>query len=828
MANILNQILNNPIKIRQTYNTSPKSDVKPAPDKGVLLPSKIFGSPIEYAKDLKKDVVAIKNAAIKGKANDHELGRINDVAMKAGALALAAYLCVKNPLKLSKTMEFVGVGTFFGSMALWPKLAIQLPVKLRTGVDIHQKYVDSQGRKKMLFQDPQYDLTDMYSQEDLDRMGKKLNVSENLPDRNTDIKQRAKKIAIQGNTLWMMSAGLATPIMSALACNVLEKPINNVYEKQALHSTKRAMKAVNEHVSPLVKLKQGISDKLFSRFLSKNSDKPLDASMIDSVVQKIVGKRDSKYIMDAVKRDVAGLKSKTTLNFETAKGLLSQVVDPSVWENLSAQQTAAINDALKEGSMEKVASVISSVASTSPRQKLKLTKKFAEILEKSKTVEMQPTIGEVESKLKLLKKGVSDYSHGKKAMDRYISARVGDKSGSFIANQWDRVSTSLVKALNKVEKPADSDSKSKIFSKLASKSKVLKKLSDWTSKIFAKLDLKSTGLRKLSTGTDDEIIRSFEAFAQSDSQSKGFLKDLIARICQYDAQVGDDFINLVQSKANGLAATAADTLGANDLREFASAISTNIPMERSHIQLTDALSRAAKTRASGAQSSFYRLLHTFDVLKQMNDSNAFKTKLRTTIETVNRNRNGEVNNIIPPESINSMVENLFKVCKKVLMCATPIDHMEKLTTSGYKLSNFEYEVVMKTLFDDTISSSLQSQLVGTQGGKVLNGLKSYKASVIDTLLQWRNSLTPELGRAVESGIKSHDSLNATQRSNIVGKPVVDFIRDAAKKTYNSNKWLKIFGGTMIALTAVTISAGLFIGRKGKTEAKVEKETQANG
>ena len=168
MTNLLNTyIANQPINKPATREHTPaftfdsKGKIKPMPDKGRLLPSRIFGSPIEYVKDLKKDVVNIGRAA-KGEANDHELGRINDLAMKLGSLGLAAYLFVKNPLKLNKAMQFVGFGSFFAAMALFPKLFIQAPLRARTGVDIHQKYIDSQNRKKKLLQDPQYDLTDLY------------------------------------------------------------------------------------------------------------------------------------------------------------------------------------------------------------------------------------------------------------------------------------------------------------------------------------------------------------------------------------------------------------------------------------------------------------------------------------------------------------------------------------------------------------------------------------------------------------------------------------------------------------------------------------------
>ena len=141
MANLLNSIIanqslnNNEPASSFTFDSTGK--VKPLQDKATLLPSSIIGSPVTYLKDLKKDVVSI-GKAVKGKANDHELGRINDLAMKLGSLGIASYLFVKNPLKLSKGMEFAGFGAFFASMALWPKLAIQAPLKARTGVDFQQ------------------------------------------------------------------------------------------------------------------------------------------------------------------------------------------------------------------------------------------------------------------------------------------------------------------------------------------------------------------------------------------------------------------------------------------------------------------------------------------------------------------------------------------------------------------------------------------------------------------------------------------------------------------------------------------------------------------
>ena len=71
MTNVLNSILaNQPINKSASQKNNPAflftSDgrIKPMKDKGRLLPSKIFGSPIEYAKDLKKDIVSIGESMI--------------------------------------------------------------------------------------------------------------------------------------------------------------------------------------------------------------------------------------------------------------------------------------------------------------------------------------------------------------------------------------------------------------------------------------------------------------------------------------------------------------------------------------------------------------------------------------------------------------------------------------------------------------------------------------------------------------------------------------------------------------------------------------------
>ncbi len=778
MTNVLNSIIGNqPInksevkKNNSAFVFTSDGRIKPMKDKGQLLPSKIFGSPVEYAKDLKKDVVSIGKAA-KGKANDHELGRINDLAMKLGSLALASYLFVKNPLKLSKAMEFVGFGTFFASMSLWPKLAIQAPLKARTGVDIHQKYIDSQGRKKMLFQDPQYVLTDLYSREDLDRIGTKLDVSENIPDRDNFIKQRAQKTALQGNTLWMMTAGLASPLMSALMCNRLEKPIGKALEKYALSSSENAMNNGN-YRGLWDKIKESVSLRTFDEFLVKNADKTLDEKMISDLSVKLGKNANSATIQKLIKDELSALKNSVKIDDSFVRNALRGHIDESVFSRLTEQQKALLNKAMKENSLGGIADVLSKASSNSKREQIKLAKELTQVLDKSKTVLEMPKVSQVASQIKALHSNLLDFSAGKGVLDRYINARVGDQAGTYIANQWGRVGDKLIKALKLSEKE----------------------------------------LRAVSKGDIDIIIEKLSALTSNDSEYDKVIKKLTKLIGDYEKTTNADFVSKVQDKAKTVCSTASSDLKTNGFVKLADKISS--VAKKGTVENVININTAE--RISGAQSSFYRLLQSLDVFRKANNG-SLERQLASML--------GEKGVTADQETL----KRLVKACQDLVLNATTTDYVEKLKTSGFNLSEIEYKTVMKALFDSeadtTIAESLSRTIGADKVDDVMRGFTSYKKEFMAKVANWQNGMTSELSRRTVDGVTN--AANAVERNNLAGKPIRTLIQDVAKQAYNSNKWLKIFGGSMLALTAVTLVAGLAIGRKGKTEKQVEQESKVNG
>lgn len=198
--------------------------VKPGKPKGYLVKENVLQAAVSNVKAYGDSAKFLYNAAIKGEGNDYSVGRINDLTTRLGSLGIASVLAVSKASPVAKGMEFVGLGSWFAAMAIWPQI-IGAPIKWTKGVDINQQYVDSQGRRKQFFQDPQYLLWDLYSDKKLNKIGDKLGVPRDIEDRKTAIQKKIKQVATQGNTLAMLTAGFTTPVIASLVSDQLQKHI---------------------------------------------------------------------------------------------------------------------------------------------------------------------------------------------------------------------------------------------------------------------------------------------------------------------------------------------------------------------------------------------------------------------------------------------------------------------------------------------------------------------------------------------------------------------------------------------------------------------------
>ena len=200
--------------------------IRPEAGQGRLLSNDPISSLGRFFKNRYYDLKAVYKG-YNGTANDHQLGRTNDVGMLLGGLGIAAFLTTKRLTALPKRMEYVGLASFFTSMALWPKIGVFGPAKLIHGFDVDKRYVDDQGRNKSVFQDPNYVPFDLYrgdkKSEDLSVIADRMGISKNVKNREEMAKDQMRKISVQNHTLWMWSSGLAVPTMTALLCNGFER-----------------------------------------------------------------------------------------------------------------------------------------------------------------------------------------------------------------------------------------------------------------------------------------------------------------------------------------------------------------------------------------------------------------------------------------------------------------------------------------------------------------------------------------------------------------------------------------------------------------------------
>ena len=450
--------------ITATNGIKTQQYIKPQSPKGKLVSSSILPS----WKDTKYNIKALKHG-LTGKANDHELGKLNDVGMKVGAVALASYLATQKATPKTKLMEFVGLAAFFGAMKLWPKLAIGAPAKAIHGFDPTQEYEDSFGRKKPFFQDPQYTPWDVYSDEQLKKIGDKMGVDKNAQDRNDLTKANMKKIATKNNTLWMLTAGLASAVFSALACNKAEKVIdpalekvnNTKADKMLQNFDKEAEKRVNNNM-------QKDLDKIFA----ENKGKTVDNKLVSAISDRLAKGLDP-VTAEGVQEDMKNIlmNGKSVVNESLAekiangsKKVLAQKFTEEQVEKLvptKEELTKHFEDKQvmgKEVSEDEAVEIRSSVAQLvlakaktqgMNTENLKSIKKgISLVADKAIKSNSASVLDETAmKKVSEIAKTMSELQAKTSVLDDYAQIKVADKPETVIANYWNTVSSGLIKTL---------------------------------------------------------------------------------------------------------------------------------------------------------------------------------------------------------------------------------------------------------------------------------------------------------------------------------------------------------------------------------------------
>ena len=784
--------------------------IKPLPSKGRLLNGNIFNAPAIMVKDAVYDVKAFKHA-MQGNANDHELGKLNDVGLKLGGLAIAGYLFTKKQTPVTKGMEFVGLGSFLASMAIWPKLAIQLPAYLIHGVNVQKQYEDSFGRKKSFYQDPQFIPWDLYSDKEIDKMGNRLRVPKDIPNRRDAIQEKMKKIAIQNNTLWMLTAGFATPVMSALICNQTEpylaKWLNNRKNKKAdliltnldEHSKKYDTHNATNNIENQIKLHAG---------------KPITEEVINSVADAFEGmdsvtaesfKADLRELMTSnthtISKDSTKAISKNLKDIFKGKPISKDAVDAiipnennmfNIFKENNFIKTDADDKALKAIS-DKILLAVKKNVETYNQNRLEAEQLDFEYIKKlirSHKVNEHPIKSvlnnstsatfsqEIQANLRNIAKAFDAFNAKTNALNEYAVTKVGSAPETVIANYWNNISKDLLTTLGISPKEIEK----------------------------VRFDRNLTG----------ELLRNkIESIVSDDATYKKVMKDLVAKVASLDSEIKPSDITTYNEKVDTLFNEFGEFLKDKQFSNTAKAIA-GVNNNDNVGTLKNIQKSFVSERLSGVKSSFYRLINTLDfyrrIAKNVNSIDILKQYPREVREELI-----ELCKIITLQGHSSDNATKFYMLRN----PHPSDDMSDIVVKNGKIENkyfgkgavntttdipndkFFYQRAMQLMFGDKMDKETTEIL---EGSIIKPNVTEYRENVVK-IIGGENYFAKPRHR-----ISPVNDAGSEFKFLLTGIAPDELFFKAGQQAFNTRKWLKIFGAFGGVLLGVTVLAQFFFGK----------------
>ena len=797
-----------------------KTFIKPLPGKGRLLKDNIFNAPKVMFDDFIYNSKAFKHA-INGEANDHELGKLNDVGLMLGGLGIASYLMTKKVTPMRKGMEFVGFGAFMASMALWPKIAIQLPAYLIHGVNVYKGYQDSFGRKKPFYQDPQFIPWDLYSDDEINKIGDRLGVPKDIPNRRDFIQERMRKLAIQNNTLWMLTAGVATPVMTGLICNSVEPYLIKYFNKKRNKdadailanidkaSKKYESKEISDGVKSVIDKYNGkeINEELVDtlhEILSVDMDNVTAESFRRDLV-RILGNSNEYSVEEQTARSISQNIKKTLIGKKYSEEFVSSVVpnedemirlfkDKNLIKSVKEGDFALINQKIVEEITGRYIGQSEEIKQKYPLKRLRTllfsSKKEQTPIHSALAGKKSKVLDENIQKSILKIAGILDSFRAKNiVLDKYALMKTGAAPETVLANYWNDVSCTMLKEMGFTSKEIE--------------------------KVRFDKDLMSELLRE-----------KFELIASDKNKYERVMTKLAEKISSIDVLIKPSDMSsrllaggeptAYEKAVDQAFDSCADSLRNLNLHETAGAlVGNNGDAFGSYKNIQKAF---VEERLLGVKSSFNRLINALDFFRRV------ATNPNQFIAYEER--------YIPRE----IREELIELCKKELLEGHSSDHATKFymrrnpspnladnspieIVDGkirYKYVNNPsiqrtdipddkhfYQDAMKYMFEDDMHPETRAILKKV---RLDEEVTNYRNLVLDILggdkYFWKPNHRVRPVRHTGSDIKFL----------LTGISPGEFFYKSGQQFFNSNKWLKIFGGIGGGLLAMTVFVQFFLGK----------------
>ncbi len=833
--NIVSQQYNSD-KIKNDFDInkelSNRTFIKPLPANGHLVKYTIFDYPSAIFKNVKYNAKSFVHA-LKGDAKDHELGKLNDVAMITGGLGIAGYLATKRQTPMTKAMEFIGLGSFFASMSIWPKVALQFPAYLIHGFDIRQQYRDNSGAKKPVFQDHQFIPWDLYSDDEINKIGDRMGVPRNMKNRRNFIEEKMRKIALQNNTMWMLTSGFATPIMSALICSAMEKPVRNFLNNRQNIKADKLLENFSDNSKKHIS--QAETQEL-TDLLTPHKNKQITPEIINTVSDKLATDFDA-VTADIIRKDVKSImepKKTYVFNNETLEAIRNTFKDSLGDLKLSETEITHIIP-----TTEKLQELFNAHLSDNPINDFTdLTKITANYIESKigelnqrnsnplndaiefrlnkilhspqpytdspidkafKVVSSNKLTEEMIKKLTSISKTLSTFKAKTYVLDTYAHIKAAQAPETVLANSWNDITESMQKIFNISSKEAENARYDRTYAAKLLKTK------------FEKIAVDEELYKKTIEALKHELIKLEQdtRFANIEGNSNNIYK------------------KRVDSTFNE-AASSLGELGMKETKRRLIGYKDNDATSLRNLQID-----FVTDRVKGVKSSFYRILNTLDVFHRISNPENIEKLF-------------EKDKIKPPRLVK---EELVELMKEVLISGHSSDYAvkfdnrrlpirkdtSKMTESEKRAYFGKVEIDKKTgaLINKVDYTHEASEMVELANDKVFfekamrfmyeTPLHSDTESKItgalfaDNFKKYRQNVLEYVGGNSYFAKKYHSVPNAKNSSSelrflLVGSATDEMFTKLFNNRFNRSKWLKIFGISGSVLLGTTVLSQFLFGK----------------
>lgn len=843
------------------------NNVHPLPPKGHLVRDSFTNSFKYFFKDIGYNLKSVK-AGFDGNANDHQLGRLNDVGLVASGLMIATYLASKTTDAKVRLMEYIGFGVFLAAMSAYPKLVINTPAKLIHGYDIDKEYIDDQGRKKSVMQDSNYVPYDMYlgevPEEDISKIGDKMGVPKDIVNRNDVIREQMRKVATQNNTLWMLTAGV-TPVIAGLFSYGIE---NQVLDSPLM---KFKLSRLDDSLSKMLQKTTDMASQLESGSIKSNQLSRRVESLLNTYKGKQLPKVEFENLVsllteflfvntsEAVKVDVHRILNSTAQDQEmyvvteetlknikiaaenciskNNKKLVEPILVPTKEEiNTVLRRYLPANSNLELGASissdnlalvkKDLANIIESKIQNSntdiPKGFLKSRK--TQILEKIyETVISEKSLfvsDEALQQLVDLAKVLGEFKENKNSLGKIAYTLIEDHKESVIAKSYIKFEKALIEVLGIEYKDLKKMSESEAFAKDVLDKKIAELCKDETRykgsleklvKVLSEMEVDLNGKNENSSRLLDlihAIENNYNNTAKRISQIGNF-EETVNKLVKEDVKTLGTTLHSRQDLfdyLDGVIESKYKTYG-----EWKS-LSEDVRKEYL-ISNTKGVGSSKRIeidrileRYQGAKNSLNRIIHTFDIYLRAEDPETFMK----TIAKHDR----------------EYVEAIINSAKEMMLSATSAEHTLKLNL----VNNPTY---YKDLFNSTHAAESGNKYSTKQKGllhkitkevlEIFN--KMSHGNLLDRTQYYITRFRNIVANNPDDFTKPDHILNPYVRKsytmdektrlsmfNLIGQNPVEFIKEAAGRQGSTQKWLRKVSTIVASVTGIAVLVQFFFGR----------------